>query len=85
MIKDSPFHLTAPLPPPDIERYSDKYKVIAAKRSLRDIETSKVFIFEMHHKYLVFTSKLDLDFFPEELQPVIDPKRGRKSKYIWLF
>lgn len=41
MIKDSPFHLTAPPPPPDIERYSDKYKVIAPKRSLREIETSK--------------------------------------------
>ena len=41
MIKDSPFHLTAPPPPPDIERYSDKYKVVAEKRSLREIETSK--------------------------------------------
>jgi DNA-directed RNA polymerase III subunit RPC7 len=42
MIKDSPFHLTAPPPPTDIERYSDKYKVVAQKRSLREIETSKV-------------------------------------------
>jgi DNA-directed RNA polymerase III subunit RPC7 len=41
MVKDSPFHLTAPPPPPDIERYSDKYKVAAPKRSLREIETSK--------------------------------------------
>lgn len=24
---------------------------------------------------------IDLDFFPEELQAVIDPKRGKKSKY----
>jgi DNA-directed RNA polymerase III subunit RPC7 len=85
MIRDSPFHLTAPPPPPDIERYSDKYKVIAAKRSLRDIETSKAFIFEIYYKYVILTFKLDLDFFPEELQPVIDPKRGKKSKYIWLF
>ncbi|KAF1806626.1 DNA-directed RNA polymerase III, subunit Rpc31 [Mucor lusitanicus] len=61
MIKDSPYHLTAPPPPPDIERYSDKYKVIAEKRSLRDIETN-------------------LDFFPEELQAVIDPKRGKKKQ-----
>ncbi|CEP18891.1 hypothetical protein [Parasitella parasitica] len=61
MVKDSPFHLTAPPPPPDIERYSDKYKVIAPKRSLRDIETN-------------------LDFFPEELQTVIDPKRGKKKQ-----
>ncbi|KAL7311988.1 hypothetical protein PS15m_007798 [Mucor circinelloides] len=61
MIKDSPYHLTAPPPPPDIERYSDKYKVIAEKRSLKDIETN-------------------LDFFPEELQAVIDPKRGKKKQ-----
>lgn len=44
MVKDSPYYLTAPPPPPDIERYSDKYKVVTTKRSLREIETSKSWI-----------------------------------------
>lgn len=61
MIKDSPFHLTAPPPPPDIERYSDKYKVVATRRNLREIETN-------------------LDFFPDELQTILDPKRKKKTK-----
>ncbi|KAG2208465.1 DNA-directed RNA polymerase III, subunit Rpc31 [Mucor mucedo] len=63
MIKDSPFHLTAPPPPPDIERYSDKYKVVAPKRSLREIETN-------------------LDFFPDELQVLLDPKRRKKKQKV---
>ncbi|GAA5807834.1 hypothetical protein MFLAVUS_001213 [Mucor flavus] len=40
MIKESPFHLVAPPPPPDIVRYSDKYKVVIQKRTLREIETN---------------------------------------------
>ncbi|KAI9476116.1 MAG: DNA-directed RNA polymerase III, subunit Rpc31 [Benjaminiella poitrasii] len=61
LIKESPFHLTPLPPPPDIERYSDKYKVKVQKRSLKDIETN-------------------LDFFPEELQTILDPKRKKKQK-----
>ncbi|CEG81907.1 hypothetical protein RMATCC62417_16049 [Rhizopus microsporus] len=61
MVKSSPFYLTVPPPPPDIERYSDRYKVQETKRSLREIET-------------------DLDFFPEELQTVLEPKRVKKKQ-----
>ncbi|KAI8379491.1 DNA-directed RNA polymerase III, subunit Rpc31 [Radiomyces spectabilis] len=40
LIKNSPFHIQRPPPPPDIERYSDKYKSTETKkRSLRDIST----------------------------------------------
>jgi hypothetical protein len=56
MIKDSPFHLTAPPPPPDIERYSDKYKVVATKRSLRDIETSMSIFLDFYLQVLIFCS-----------------------------
>ncbi|KAG1048442.1 hypothetical protein G6F43_009169 [Rhizopus delemar] len=61
MVKSSPFYLTAPPPPPDIERYSDKYKVQETKKTLREIET-------------------DLDFFPEELQNILEPKRAKKKQ-----
>ncbi|OBZ86063.1 hypothetical protein A0J61_05889 [Choanephora cucurbitarum] len=52
MVKDSPYHLTTPPPPPDIERYSDRYKVVAAKRSLREIETNFDFFPEELHVVL---------------------------------
>ncbi|RCH85837.1 hypothetical protein CU098_005486 [Rhizopus stolonifer] len=52
MVKDSPFHLTTPPPPPDIERYSDKYKIVAQKRSLREIETNFDFFPEELHVVL---------------------------------
>ncbi|KAI8336572.1 DNA-directed RNA polymerase III, subunit Rpc31 [Chlamydoabsidia padenii] len=39
-IKNSPFYLTVPPPPKDIERYSDRYKQTDQnKRKLRDIQT----------------------------------------------
>ncbi|KAI7903231.1 DNA-directed RNA polymerase III, subunit Rpc31 [Cokeromyces recurvatus] len=63
MVKESPFHLTPAPPPPDIERYSDKYKVQVEKRSLRDIETN-------------------LDFFPEELQTILDPRQQKARTAI---
>lgn len=50
MIKESPFHLVAPSPPPDIVRYSDKYKVVIQKRTLREIETSKNSIYTHTHE-----------------------------------
>ncbi|KAI8100055.1 DNA-directed RNA polymerase III, subunit Rpc31 [Halteromyces radiatus] len=40
-IKNSPFYLTVPPPPKDIERYSDRYKQTNHnKRKLRDIKTN---------------------------------------------
>ncbi|ORX44589.1 hypothetical protein DM01DRAFT_1411263 [Hesseltinella vesiculosa] len=60
-IRDTPFYLTVPPPPKDIERYSDKYKVVKKKRHLRDIQT-------------------DLDMFPEELQSIVDPSKGKKKR-----
>ncbi|CAO3609405.1 unnamed protein product [Cunninghamella blakesleeana] len=49
-VKDSPFYLTEPPPPRDIERYSDRYKQpIINKRKLRDIQTDlDMFPEELH-------------------------------------
>ncbi|KAF7729540.1 hypothetical protein EC973_004214 [Apophysomyces ossiformis] len=63
LVRDSPFHLQAPQPPPDIERYSDKYKKAIVKRTLREIKT-------------------DYDFFPEELQSILDPSKMKKKRKI---
>ncbi|KAI8982531.1 hypothetical protein BDB01DRAFT_792985 [Pilobolus umbonatus] len=60
--KNSPYNLSEAPPPPDIVRYSDRYKVEKRKRTIREIETA-------------------LDFFPEEQQNTLDPKK-RKSKCI---
>ncbi|KAI9009304.1 DNA-directed RNA polymerase III, subunit Rpc31 [Phycomyces nitens] len=63
-VHESAYHLVPPPPKPDIERYSDKYKLATVrKKTLREIDT-------------------DFDFFPEELQSVIDPSKAKKKRKV---
>ncbi|KAG0166837.1 hypothetical protein DFQ30_006741 [Apophysomyces sp. BC1015] len=64
LVRASPFNLQAAQPPTDIERYSDKYKKAAVKRTLREIKT-------------------DFDFFPEELQSILDPSKMKKKRKVY--
>ncbi|KAI9279391.1 DNA-directed RNA polymerase III, subunit Rpc31 [Sporodiniella umbellata] len=61
LIKSSPFYLTAPAPAVDIDRYSDRYKVVEKRKALREV-------------------KPNLDFFPEELQTTLEPKKAKKKR-----